>query len=155
MDKDGSQLGIMSSLEALRRAEEQNLDLVLISPVANPPVCKIMDYGKYKYETMKKEKENKRNQKVVEVKEVWLSVVIDVGDLNTKARQAGKFLESGNKVKVSIRLKGRQQARPEMAVKVLNDFYEMEQIKEVAQMDKPPVAEGRNVTMMLLPINKK
>ncbi len=155
LDKDGSQLGIMSSLEALRRAEEQNLDLVLISPVANPPVCKIMDYGKYKYETMKKEKENKRNQKVVEVKEVWLSVVIDVGDLNTKARQAGKFLESGNKVKVSIRLKGRQQARPEMAVKVLNDFYEMEQIKEVAQMDKPPVAEGRNVTMMLLPINKK
>lgn len=153
LDKDGNQLGIMSSFEALRKAEEYNLDLVLISPVAVPPVCKIMDYGKYKYETMKKEKENKRNQKVVEIKEVWLSATIDVGDLNTKARQAFKFLEAGNKVKVSIRLKGRQMARPEMAVKVMTDFFEL--VKEVSQMDKAPVTEGRNVTMLLLPLNIK
>lgn len=153
LDKDGNQLGIMSSFEALRKAEEYNLDLVLISPVANPPVCKIMDYGKYKYETMKKEKENKRNQKVVEIKEIWLSATIDVGDLNTKAKQAGKFLESGNKVKVSIRLKGRQMARPEMAVKVMEDFYEL--VKEWGQKDKDPVTEGRNVTMLLLPLTNK
>lgn len=153
LDKDGNQLGIMSSFEALRKAEEYSLDLVLISPVANPPVCKIMDYGKYKYETMKKEKENKRNQKVVEIKEIWLSATIDVGDLNTKAKQAGKFLESGNKVKVSIRLKGRQMARPEMAVKVMEDFYEL--VKEWGQKDKDPVTEGRNVTMLLLPLTNK
>ena len=112
-----------------------------------------MDYGKYKYETMKKEKENKRNQKVVEIKEIWLSATIDVGDLNTKAKQAGKFLESGNKVKVSIRLKGRQMARPEMAVKVMEDFYEL--VKEWGQKDKDPVTEGRNVTMLLLPLTNK
>lgn len=143
----------MSSYEALRKAEEVNLDLVLISPVAKPPVCKIMDYGKYKYETVKKEKENKRNQKVVEIKEVWLSATIDVGDLNTKAKQAVKFIESGNKVKVSIRLKGRQMARPEYAVEVMNDFFKL--LGDCAQMDKQPTAEGRIITMMLSPAAKK
>lgn len=153
LDKDGNQLGIMSSYEALRKAEEVNLDLVLISPVAKPPVCKIMDYGKYKYETVKKEKENKRNQKVVEIKEVWLSATIDVGDLNTKAKQAVKFIDSGNKVKVSIRLKGRQMARPEYAVEVMNDFFAL--LGDCAQMDKQPTAEGRIITMMLSPAVKK
>ncbi|MDE6550551.1 MAG: translation initiation factor IF-3 [Clostridia bacterium] len=153
LDKDGNQLGVMSSYEALRRAEEVNLDLVMISPVAKPPVCKIMDYGKYKYETVKKEKENKRNQKVVEVKEVWLSATIDTGDLNTKAKQTVKFIESGNKVKVSIRLRGRQMARPEYAVEVMNDFFGI--LGGCAQMDKQPTAEGRIITMMLSPAVKK
>lgn len=153
LDKDGNQLGIMSSYEALRKAEEYNLDLVLISPVAKPPVCKIMDYGKYKYETIKKEKENKRSQKVVEIKEVWLSATIDVGDLNTKAKQARKFVDDGNKVKVSIRLKGRQMSRPELAMEVMTDFFKL--VQDVAQMDKQPVIEGRNITMLLLPITKK
>ena len=151
--EEGEQLGVLPKSEAQDIADKQGLDLVLMSPNANPPVCKLMDYGKYKYETMKKEKENKRNQKVVEIKEVWLSATIDVGDLNTKARQAFKFLEAGNKVKVSIRLKGRQMARPEMAVKVMTDFFEL--VKEVSQMDKAPVTEGRNVTMLLLPLNIK
>ncbi len=143
----------MSSREANAIADERNLDLVLISPTAKPPVCKIMDYGKYRYETTKREKENKKNQKVVEVKEVWLSATIDVGDLNTKAKQANKFICDGNRVRVSIRLKGRQQARPELAMKVMTDFFDM--VKENAQMDKPPVAEGRVVAMLLIPISKK
>lgn len=150
---DGAQMGIMSSREANAIADEQNLDLVLISPTANPPVCKLMDYGKYRYETIKKEKENKKNQKVVEVKEVWLSATIDIGDMNTKAKQTNKFLSEGNRVRVSIRLKGRQQARPELAMKVMTDFFEM--VKENSQMDKPPVQEGRNIAMLLLPLAKK
>lgn len=153
LDADGTQLGIMSSREANALADERNLDLVMISPTAKPPVCKIMDYGKYRYETTKREKENKKNQKVVEVKEVWLSATIDVGDLNTKAKQANKFISDGNRVRVSIRLKGRQQARPELALKVMTDFFEL--VKENAQMDKPPVTEGRVVAMLLTPIAKK
>lgn len=153
LDTDGTQLGIMSSREANAIADEKNLDLVLISPTAKPPVCKIMDYGKYRYETTKREKENKKNQKVVEVKEVWLSATIDVGDLNTKAKQANKFISDGNRVRVSIRLKGRQQARPELALKVMTDFFDL--VKENAQMDKPPTTEGRVVAMLLIPIAKK
>lgn len=153
LDADGTQLGIMSSREANAIADEKNLDLVLISPMAKPPVCKIMDYGKYRYETTKREKENKKNQKVVEVKEVWLSATIDVGDLNTKAKQANKFISDGNRVRVSIRLKGRQQARPELALKVMTDFFDL--VKENAQMDKPPTTEGRVVAMLLIPIAKK
>lgn len=153
LDADGTQLGIMSSREANALADERNLDLVMISPTAKPPVCKIMDYGKYRYETTKREKENRKNQKIVEVKEVWLSATIDVGDLNTKAKQANKFISDGNRVRVSIRLKGRQQARPELALKVMTDFFEL--VKENAQMDKPPVTEGRVVAMLLTPIAKK
>ena len=153
LDQDGTQLGIMSSREASAIADSRNLDLVLISPTAKPPVCKIMDYGKYKYEMIKREKENRKNQKVVEIKEVRLSATIDTGDIITKSKQALKFLSDENRVKVSLRLRGRQMARPELAVKVMNEFFEM--VKEKGQMDKPPVQEGRSITMMLAPIAKK
>ena len=153
LDTDGAQLGIMSSREAAAIADSKELDLVLISPTAKPPVCKIMDYGKYKYEMIKREKENKKNQKVVEIKEVRLSATIDTGDMVTKSKQALKFLGEENRVKVSLRLRGRQMARPELAVKVMQEFFEM--VKEKAQMEKAPVQDGRNITMMLAPIAKK
>ncbi len=153
LDQDGTQLGIMSSNEANDLAEQKNLDLVLISPTAKPPVCKIMNYGKFKYETVKREKENKKNQRVVELKEVWLSATIDVGDLNTKAKQANKFLTNGDRVRVSIRLRGRQMARPELAMKVMEDFFDI--LKEIAQMEKRPVLEGKSIAMTLAPIAKK
>ena len=120
---DGNQLGIMSAREALRLAEDSDLDLVKISPTARPPVCKIMDYGKFRFEQGKKEKESRRNQKMVEIKEVRLSMTIDTGDLNVKSRQAQKFLEAGNKVMVSIRLRGRQNAHASMGVDVMNAFF--------------------------------
>ena len=144
---DGQQLGIMSGQAALRLAEESDLDLVKISPTANPPVCKIMDYGKYRFEQVKREKENRRNQKVTELKEVGLSVTIDVGDLNVKARQTMKFLDAGNKVKVSIRLRGRQMAHASLGVDVMKRFFDMLEGKAV--MDKAPAQEGRNIIMML------
>lgn len=152
---DGEQIGIMSSFEANNIADEQNLDLVLISPTAKPPVCKLMDYGKYKYETTKREKENRKTQKekIVELKEVWLSASIDVGDLNTKAKSARKFLESGDRVRASIRLKGRLITRPELAVGVMDDFFDL--LKDVSTMEKRPVLEGRTVAMILNPIVKK
>ena len=148
--KDGEQLGIVSGREALLKAEEEELDLVKISPTANPPVCKLMNYGKYLFELSKKAKEQKKNQKIVEIKEVWLSCTIDVGDLNVKAKQAQKFLSSGNKVKVSIRMRGRQMAHPELAATVMAKFFEM--VKDFGQMEKKPLTEGRNVFMMLAPI---
>ncbi len=146
---DGQQLGIMSAQAALRLAEEKDLDLVKISPTANPPVCKIMDYGKYKFELGKKEKESRKNQKLVEIKEVRLSMTIDTDDLNVKSRQAQKFLEAGNKVMVSIRLRGRQNAHAFLGVEVMNKFFESLEGKGV--MDKKPATEGRNITMMLSP----
>ena len=124
----------MSSREALRLAEEQDLDLVKIAAGSGVPVCKIMDYGKYKFEMLKKQKEAKKNQKVVELKEVWLSMTIDVGDLNVKARQTQKFLLAGNKVKVSIRMRGRQNAHSALGVDVMNRFFEL--VKDVAVMEK-------------------
>ncbi len=148
----GEMLGIMSSREALRLAEEEGLDLVKISPGAIPPVCKIMDYGKFKFEQAKKEKENRRNQKVVELKEVQLSMTIDVGDLNVKAKQATKFLEQGNKVKVTIRLRGRQMAHANLAKDVIMNFCEM--LKEVSTIEKPLNVEGRNLILILGPIKK-
>ena len=147
---DGQQLGIMSSLAALRLAEDQDMDLVKISPTAKPPVCKIMDYGKFKFEQGKKEKESRRNQKIVEVKEVRLSMTIDTNDLNVKSRQAQKFLEAGNKVLVSIRMRGRQNAHVPMGIEVMNDFFET--LGGKATMDKKPANEGRNITMMLSPV---
>lgn len=146
---DGEQLGIVSAQEALRIAEENNLDLVKIAANANPPVCKIMDYGKYKFEQLKKQKEAKKNQKVVELKEIWLSMTIDVGDLNVKARQAQKFLSSGNKVKVSIKMRGRQNAHSSLGVDVMNRFFEI--VGDVAVMEKRPLFEGRNILMILAP----
>ncbi len=141
---------MVSSREALSIAEERELDLVKISPNANPPVCKIMNYGKYLFELTKKAKEAKKNQKVVEIKEIWLSMTIDVGDLNTKAKQTSKFLAGGNKVKVSIRMKGRQMAHAELALDVMNKFFEL--VKDNGVMEKQPLTEGRNVWMMLAPV---
>ena len=145
----GEQLGIMSALEALRLAEEEDLDLVKISPNAVPPVCKIMNYGKFKFEQTKREKENRKNQKVVELKEIYLSMTIDVGDMNVKAKKTLEILADGNKVKVSIRMRGRQQAHAQMGVDVMKRFFEM--LGGKAVMDKAPVTEGRNILMILSP----
>ena len=152
ISETGEMLGVMSSREALRLAEEADLDLVKISPNAVPPVCKIMDYGKYKFEQAKKEKENRRNQKIVELKEVQLSMTIDVGDLAVKAKQATKFLEQGNKVKVTIRLRGRQMAHANLAKDVIMNFYEG--LKELAAVEKPLNMEGRNLIHILAPQKK-
>ena len=148
--ESGEQLGILSSREALVLAEEAGLDLVKISPNATPPVCKIMNYGKHLFELTKKAKEAKKNQKVVEIKEVWLSMTIDVGDLNVKAKQALKFLSSGNKVKVSIKMRGRQMAHSELGLEVMKRFFEL--VKDKGVMEKQPLTEGRNIWMMLAPV---
>lgn len=145
----GDMLGVMSSSEALRLAEEENLDLVKISPAAVPPVCKIMNFGKFKFEQAKREKENRKNQKTVEIKEIYLSMTIDVGDMNIKAKKAMEFLTEGNKVKVSIRMRGRQMGRSSMGVDVMNRFFAM--LGGKAVMDKAPLAEGRNIVMLLSP----
>ena len=146
---EGEQLGIMSAEEALRIATEQDLDLVKIAPGSNPPVCKIMDYGKYRFEMLKRQKEAKKNQKTVELKEIWLSMTIDVGDLNVKAKQAQKFLASGNKIKVSIKMRGRQNAHSSLGIDVMNRFFEM--VGPSAVMEKRPLLEGRNILMILAP----
>ena len=148
---DGAQLGILPRQEALRLAEEKELDLVKISPNAVPPVCKLMDYGKFKFEMLKKEKEAKKNQKVIEIKEIRLSMTIDVGDMNVKAKQAVKFLQQGNKVKVSLRMRGRQNAHSSLCMDVMTEFFEM--VKDYAVMSKKPFTEAKNITMMLDPIN--
>ena len=145
----GEQLGIMSAAEALRIAEDENLDLVKISPNAVPPVCKIMNYGKFKFEQAKKEKENRKNQKVVEIKEIYLSMTIDVGDLNVKAKKTVEMLGDGNKVKVSIRMRGRQMAHASMGIDVMRRFFDM--LGGKAVMEKEPKTEGRNITMVLAP----
>ena len=146
---NGEQLGIMSASAALNLAEEEELDLVKISPNAVPPVCKIMNYGKFKFEQAKKEKENRKNQKVVELKEIYLSMTIDVGDLNVKAKKTVEMLGDGNKVKVSIRMRGRQMAHAAMGVDVMNRFFEL--LGGKAVMDKAPKTEGRNILMVLSP----
>ena len=146
---DGTQYGIVSRNQALQIADEAELDLVKISPNALPPVCKLMNYGKYRFELLKKEKEAKKNQKVTEIKEIRLSMTIDVGDMNVKAKQATKFLQAGNKVKVSLKMRGRQNAHSGLCVDVMNEFYEM--VKDYAVMSKKPLTEGKNITMMLDP----
>lgn len=146
---EGEQLGIMSAAEALRLAEEEDLDLVKISPNAVPPVCKIMNYGKFKFEQAKREKENRKNQKTIELKEIYLSMTIDVGDLNVKAKKTMEMLGDGNKVKVSIRMRGRQMAHASMGVDIMKKFFEMLDGKAV--MDKAPLTEGRNIFMILSP----
>ena len=130
-------------------AYDEGYDLVKISPNANPPVCKIMDYGKYKFEQLKKAKEARKNQKTVELKEIWLSMTIDVGDLNVKAKQAVKFLQAGNKVKISIRMRGRQNAHSDLGIEVMNKFYAL--IESNAVIEKKPLQEGRNILMILAP----
>ena len=150
---NNEQLGIMSSKEALAIAEEQNLDLVLMSPNAEPPVCKIIDYGKFKFDQAKKLKEQRKAQKTVEIKEIQLSMTIEKHDIDVKAKHAQKFLSSGDKVKVSIRMKGRQQARPEMGIEVMNTFFEV--IKDFGVIEKAPEIMGRNIFMILAPIKTK
>ncbi|NCB48612.1 MAG: translation initiation factor IF-3 [Clostridia bacterium] len=151
--ENNEQLGVMSSKEALVIAENEGLDLVLISPNAEPPVCKIIDYGKFKFDQSKRLKEQRKAQKVVEMKEIQLSVTIDKHDVDVKAKHAVKFLNEGDKVKVSIRLRGRQQARPELGVGVMNSFYEI--VKEVGVVEKSPEIMGRNIFMILSPIKAK
>ncbi|MDD4290808.1 MAG: translation initiation factor IF-3 [Clostridia bacterium] len=153
LNVDGDMVGIVNIKEAQRTARDMQLDLVKISPNANPPVCKIMDYGKFRYEQIKKEKELKRNQKIVELKEVQLSMTIDDGDLQTKMKNARKFIAEGNKVKVSLRMKGRQIAFAKNAEEVVKKFGEM--LSDVATVEKMPLLEGKNIKMILAPVADK
>ena len=149
IDADGTQLGIMPTKEALRIAQEKDLDLINIAPQAKPPVCKILDYGKYRFEQAKREKEAKKKQKVIEIKEVRLSPNIEDHDMNTKAKMAAKFLQNGAKVKVSVRFRGREMTRTEVGRVVLDQF--VQSIADVAEVEKPPKMEGRSMVMFLMP----
>ena len=151
--EDGAQLGIVSAAQANAMAEEQGLDLVKISPNAVPPVCKIMDYSKYCFDQKKREKEVKKNQRVVEIKEIRMSPSIDTNDLNTKVKAAQKFLADGNRVKVSVRFRGREMAHTNIGEKLLMDFAEA--CAEIATMEKNPKLEGRFMGMFLAPKNSK
>ena len=146
---DGAQLGIMSARDALNLAAEKNLDLVKIAPQATPPVCKIIDYGKYRFEQAKREKEAKKNQRVVEIKEIRLSLNIDTHDFETKRNHAIRFLNDGNKVKVSIRFRGREMGHPELGAVIMKRFAES--LADTANVDKPAKLEGRNMLMFLAP----
>ena len=144
---DGEQLGIVSSKEAQRLADEAGLDLVKIAPTAKPPVCKIIDYGKYRYEQARKEKEAKKKQKTIELKEIRLSPNIDTNDLNTKINSAKKFIEKGNKVKVTLRFRGREMAHMNQSKYILDDFAEA--LADVSVVEKAPKVEGRSIGMVL------
>ena len=144
---DGTQLGIMSAREAFKLAQEAELDLVKIAPTAKPPVCKIIDYGKYRYEMARKEKEARKKQKTVEIKEVRLSPNIESNDLNTKINAARKFITKGDKVKVSLRFRGREMAHVQNSKHILDDFAEA--LSERATVEKAPKMEGRSMTMVL------
>ncbi|MCH5202677.1 MAG: translation initiation factor IF-3 [Oscillospiraceae bacterium] len=146
---DGGQLGIMSAEDALVLADEKNLDLVKIAPQAKPPVCKIMDYGKYRFEQAKREKEARKNQHTVDIKEVRLSLNIDVHDFNTKLNNALKFIKKGDKVKVSIRFRGREMGHPEQGYNTMQRFAEA--CQDVAVIEKPAKLEGRNMLMFIAP----
>ena len=150
---DGSQLGVMPTKDALRLAEEEDLDLVKIAPQATPPVVKVLDYGKYRFEQQKKEKEARKHQKVVEIKEIRLSLKIDTGDFNTKLHHAEKFLRSGDKVKVSIRFRGREMAHASQGLTVHHRFAE--ELAEWATVERPPKLEGRSMIMFLAPVLPK
>ena len=145
--EDGEQLGIMSSKEALKLAEEAGVDLVKIAPTAKPPVCKIVDYGKFKYEQTRKEKEAKTKQKTVEIKELRLSPNIDTNDLNTKINAARKFIGKGDRVKITLRFRGREMAHMNNSKHILDDFAEA--LSDIAVVDKAPKVEGRSMTMFL------
>mgnify|MGYP005975479663 FL=1 len=145
--QEGQQLGVMSPKDAMKLAREAEVDLVKIAPSAKPPVCKLVDYGKYKYELVRKEKEAKKKQRTIEVKEVRLSPNIDVNDLNTKCNAARKFIEKGDKVKVSLRFRGREMAHIDSSKHILEDFAE--KLSDIAVVDKAPKLEGRSMTMFL------
>ena len=146
---EGEQLGIMSAAAALKIAEENELDLVKIAPGSNPPVCKIMDYGKFRFEQTKKEKEAKKNQRVIEIKEIRMSPGIDTNDFNTKLRNGQKFLSDGDRVKVSVRFRGREMAHTEIGEVLLRDYAD--KCAEIAVLDKAPKLEGRNMSIFLSP----
>ncbi len=152
---DGSQLGIMPTREALKIAEENNFDLVKIAPQATPPVCRIMDYGKYRFELAKKEKEARKNQKIVEVKEIRMSLNIDTHDLQTKIGHALNFLSNGDKVKVTVRFRGREMAHTELGGHLLTRFADA--CVEAASLEKQPKLEGRSMSLFLAPkpVNNK
>ena len=145
--EDGSQLGVMPTRDAMRMAEEAGLDLVKIAPTAKPPVCKIVDYGKYKYEMLRKEKEARKKQRTIEIKEIRLSPNIDTNDLNTKINAARKFLTKGDKVKVTLRFRGREIAHMSNSKHILDDFAEL--LKDIAVVEKQPKLEGRSMSMVL------
>ncbi len=144
---DGEQLGIMDLREAQRLSIEQNLDLVKIASQATPPVCRIMDYGKYRFEQAKRDKEARKNQKIIETKEIRLSLNIDIGDFNTKVKQAAKFLAEGNKLKVSIRFRGREMAHPEIGLGVMDRFAKA--ISDCGNIEKAAKFEGRHMLMFV------
>lgn len=146
---DGEQLGVVDTRKALEIAETKNLDLVKVAPTAKPPVCRIMDYGKFKYEQSKKEKEARKNQKIIHVKEIRLSPNIESHDLNVKVKTATKFLESGDKVKVSVRFRGREMGHTQIGREVLKEFANL--TAEVGIIEKPAKLEGRNMVMHLTP----
>ena len=147
IDDDGSQLGIMASKEALRIAAEKNLDLVKIAPQANPPVCRIMNYGKFRFEQSKREREARKNQKIIDIKEIRLSLNIDTHDFETKVGHANKFLKSGDKVKVSIRFRGREMAHPQIGEELMKRFIEA--CSELGNVEKAPKMEGRSMTAFI------
>ena len=149
IDSDGTQLGIMPLRRAMELAEQKNLDLVKIAPQANPPVCKIIDYGKFRIEQAKREKEARKNQRVVEIKEVRLSLNIDTHDFETKRNHALRFISEGNKVKVSIRFRGREMGHPELGQEIMQRFADA--MSEVANVEKPAKLEGRTMLMFLAP----
>ena len=149
IDENGEQLGVMSTQQALQLAEDRGFDLAKIQPSAVPPVCKLLDYDKYRYEQAKRERENRKNQRVVDIKEVQLSATIEENDVNTKAKMAIRFLENGDKVKVSIRFRGRQITHSEIGLKVMQDFAE--RCKDVSMVEKRPLLDGRNMIMILAP----
>lgn len=151
IDEAGNQLGVVQLDTALNMADEKGLDLVKIAPLGNPPVCKLMDYGKYRFEQIKRDKEQRKNQKTIDIKEVRLSATIDQHDLEVKAKNCIKFLSNGDKVKVSIRFRGRQATHGEIGLDVMNTFYEM--VKDNGAIDRPAKQEGRNMFMILAPKN--
>lgn len=152
IDSNGEQMGVMSTYNAMRLANERSLDLVMIAPQSTPPVCKFLDYKKYRFDIIKKEKEERRNRKVVEIKDIQLSAVIDVGDMAIKARKTREIISDGNKVKVSLMMRGRQQAHPEIALNVIQDFYKL--VEDIVSLEKEPSREGRSFTMVLAPSKK-
>ena len=151
--KDGSQIGIVTSREALTHAEQAGLDLVEISPNANPPVCKIIDYGKFRYQLTKKERENKKAQHQAKLKEIKVKPNIDEHDLNTKIKRAREFIEKGNKVRVTCMFRGREMARPELGAKVTERF--VDNLGDIAQVEAPPKLMGRNLSLVLAPQGKR
>ena len=150
---NNEQLGLMSSAQALEIAKQNDLDLVLIAPEAKPPVCRIMDYGKYRFDELKKLKDQKKNQKVQKIQEMRLSMTISDHDLDYKAKQVCKFLAEGSKVKVSILMRGRIQVRPQLGIDIMNKFADM--CKDAGVIDKPAQINGRNIFMFLAPLAKK